>query len=123
MNFHFDHTKQHISIGRWYENLDNYRFKILPEEATKISIEHMDNILNKNLDLREFGYKFEREVTSPRFLIYDDKPMFTATLVYEATSWQNYENVHCGAPQSIHVWMRLDAQKGHMYDWGYLPCE
>ncbi len=118
--FYKDHTW--ISLGRWYNEISEYEFKLSQDDAKKIAKEHMDIEVKNNPNLKKYEYQFESINDGVRVIIFDDKPLYLVPVGYKASAKLNYENGHCGGPEFLSVYVMVEGQNGAVLGWDYPGC-
>jgi len=119
--FYKDHTW--ISLGRWYNDINEYKFKLSQDDAKKVAKEYMDLEVERNPNLQKYEYQFESISDGVRVIIFDDKPLYAVPISYKASAKMNYENGHCGGPEFFSAYVMVEGQKGSVLGWDYPGCE
>lgn len=120
--FEFYKDQTWISLGRWYNDISGYEFKLSQDDAKKVAKEYMDIEVKNNPNLQKYEYKFESISDGVRVIIFDDKPLYAVPISYKASAKMNYENGHCGGPEFFTAYVMVEGQKGAVLGWDYPGC-
>ena len=120
--FEFYKDNTWISLGRWYNDISEYKFKLSQDDTKKIAKEYMDLEANRNPNLQKYEYQFESISDGVRVIIFDDKPLYVVPISYKASAKMNYENGHCGGPEFFSAYVMVEGQKGAVLGWDYTEC-
>ena len=122
--FEFTKDNTEIILGRWYDNVTQYEFKLSQDDAKKISKEFMDTEVKSRPTLQKYDYSFESiQDDGVRVIIFDDKPFYMVPITYKANADMQYQTGHCGSNQFLTIYVMVEGKTGTAIGWNYPGCE
>jgi hypothetical protein len=120
-DFVFFKDNTSITLGRWYDDVTSYQFKLSQDDAKKIAKNYMQEEVEKNPSLQKFQYEFQ-EISDAQVMIIDDKVVYVVPVSFKSSLQQKFENGHCGGPEYFTGMAIIEGKTGSILGWDHSIC-
>lgn len=120
-DFVFFKDNTSITLGRWYDDVTSYQFKLSQDDAKKIAKNYMQEEVEKNPSLQKFQYEFQ-EISDAQVMIIDDKVVYVVPVSFKSSLQQKFENGHCGGPEYFTGMTIIEGKTGSVLGWDHSIC-